>query len=402
MKSSVIRKKIAILFLVLMVIQYIPIESEGVSNVKFTAMCLAPIIWMNQFKRFSKVFFLGSLFLITILLSVMHNPDSLRWSTVGYKAAFIVMFIMYYDLIHIKHALRITDFIKILKTLILAYTVCLLIQQIIIVIGIREFPLINLMGYLNRGIGSNSLALEPSHAARILTAVMLVLLRMHAITSGKNKLVLKRFYKDNKWVVLGFLWCMLTMGSATAFVGLAILAFYFIKKQYAVVMAPLLIVFYFAIPYIDYEPFNRTKAAFEVSLTMDREAIINEDYSAAARIVPMLNTLQHLDVSKRETWFGEGVDSSLNADYLSEKQTIGGITDYGLLVYVCSLMFVFTCCINRFFSLETLVFVLLLGASISNIAYTWGILMLFTTSTYFTTNKRFHQQRIILKTVKLV
>ena len=59
---------------------------------------------------------------------------------------------------------------------------------------------------------------------------MLVLLRMHEVKWGRANLTFFRLYKGNKWVILGFLWCMLTMGSGTAFIGLAILSLYFIKK----------------------------------------------------------------------------------------------------------------------------------------------------------------------------
>jgi len=55
---------------------------------------------------------------------------------------------------------------------------------------------------------------------------------------------------------------------------------------------------------------------------------------------------------------------------------------------VLSLLFVGACCIYKPLSLETLIFVLLLGAGIGNIAYVWGILMLFTTSKYFLLNEK--------------
>lgn len=39
--------------------------------------------------------------------------------------------------------------------------------------------------------------------------------------------------------------------------------------------------------------------------------------------------------------------------------------------------------IRRFFSIETLVFLILFGFSLGNIAYTWGAMMIFTTVRYF-------------------
>ena len=109
MNKAVVKKNIAIFFLTLMCVQYIPIEGDGASYVKFAAMCLTPLIWLNMFKTFSKVFILGGIYLIAIVFSVLYNSDSFRLSTVGYKIAFVVMFIMYYDLIYFNRALTIHD-----------------------------------------------------------------------------------------------------------------------------------------------------------------------------------------------------------------------------------------------------------------------------------------------------
>ncbi len=396
------KKYIAIVFLVLMCIQFIPIEGYGVSNIKIAAMCLTPFIWLNSFKTFSKAFVWGGIYLLVILFSVIYNSDSFRLSTVGYKVSFVMMFIMYYDLIYFNRALTLQDFIKFLRALILAYFICLLVQQLAIIVGLRTLPIINLMGYLNRGIGSNSLALEPSHAARILTVLMLVLLRMYEVKWGRSNLTLSKLYKENKWIILGFLWSMLTMGSGTAFAGLAILSLYFIKKQYAIIISLVFFVFYLSIPFINYEPFNRAKVALEVSATLDQKAVKDADQSAAIRIIPLINSFSELDLTEKETWFGKGIDVNILEGAWSKELTIGGISDYGLISYIISLIFVFVCCIKKIWSLETLIFVFLMGAGISNIAYGWGILMLFATSKYFMTNKRFHQQMINIKTSKLI
>ena len=396
------KKNIAIVFLVLMCTQFIPIEGYGVSSLKFAAMGLAPIIWLNSFKTISKAFVWGIIYLVVVLFSAIYNIDSFRLSTIGYKITFILMFIMYYDLIYSNRALTLQEFIKFLRALILAYFICLVVQQLAIILGLRTLPIINLMGYLNRGIGSNSLALEPSHAARILTVLMLVLLRMYEVKWGSSNFRLSEFYKENKWIILSFLWCMLTMGSGTAILGLSILSFYFIKKKYLFVTFLALLVFYFTIPFINYEPFNRVKNTFEASLTLDQEQIIEADSSGAVRIVPFLNTFIVLEINKMETWLGKGIDTNVSAKHLSDEQTIGGISDYGLICFILSLIFVFVCCIKKIWSLESLIFMILMGFTIGNIAYVWGILMLFATSKYFTINKRFHQQRLNSKTTKVI
>ena len=381
-------KNIAILFLWVMSIQYIPLEGDGVSYLKLSLMCASPLIWFLSFKTFSKGFILGLLFIVSIIFSSLYNEQAIRFSSLGYKIAFIVMFIMYYDLIYVRHVLRLDTFKKFIKNLIYAYAVCLIIQQLFIIIGVTEFTLINLTRFLNRDLGANSLALEPSHSARILTAAMLGFLRLEEVTNVENKLIFKSFYQNNKKLLLLFFWCMLTMGSGTAIIGLLILSTYFIKKQYLLGLIPVLIVLIVIIPQIDYEPVERVKNIIAALETLDTNYIKTTDYSAAARIVPFINTINYIDFTETSTWFGSGVDATINADYLSEEQFIGGIKDYGLICYISSLLLFFRCCTKSIFSVETIIFLVLMATTITSIAYMWSIILLFTTSKYFTTFKK--------------
>ena len=386
MNKFILYKNIVILFLWLMSIQYIPLEGNGVSYLKFSLMCASPLIWFLNFKTFSKGFILGLIFIVSIIFSSIYNEQAIRFSSLGYKIAFIVMFIMYYDLIYVRHALRLDTFKKFIKNLIYAYALCLIIQQLFIIIGVTEFSLINLTRFLNRDLGANSLALEPSHSARILTAAMLVFIRLEEATSVEHKLIFKSFYKNNKKLLLIFFWCMLTMGSGTAIIGLLILSTYFIKKQYLLGLIPVLLLLIVIIPQIDYEPVERVKNIILALGTLDTNYMIATDSSASARIVPFINTISFIDFTETSTWLGNGIDTGLNVDYLSEEQFIGGITDYGLICYLASLFLFFGCCTKKIFSIETLVFVVLLATTINNVAYVWGILLLFSTSKYFINN----------------
>lgn len=377
------KQNIATLFLVLMCIQYLPLEGYTISYIKFTAMCLTPIIWLAATPKISKAFVWAGLYFVAILFSGLFNLDSFRFSTVGYLLSFIFMFIMYYNLVWVEEAFSADYFIRLLKRLILAYTICLIMQQAVRLVGINSFPLINLLSGDSRGIMiGNSLMAEQSHSARILTVLFLSLLRMYEVKWGKENVNIKAIYADAKWVLLGFLWSMLTMGSGTAFAGLGILSLYFIKRQYALTAVPLLLILYFAIPYIEFEPLQRAKVTLEATLTMDASAVKKADGSAAARVVPLLNTINHIDLLDADTWLGEGVDKTLSEKYLSDEQMLGTIKDYGLLSYILLLIFIFTCCI-RFKSLETLIFVILMSANLANVAYGWGIMMLFATTRYF-------------------
>ncbi|MBL7473743.1 hypothetical protein [Robertkochia sediminum] len=387
MKSSKrLLERTILSILVLMCIQYIPIEGNGVSFIKVAGMLLTPLIWLHNFKGFSKAFKWGLLCAFAILISIGYNSESFRLSTVIYKLSFVFMFVMYYDLVYYHHSLHLEVFIRFLKRLIIWFTMVLIIQQILILTGFRYVPLFNFVEFIDRGIGSNSLSLEPSHTARILTVVMLVLLRMFEVKWGKNQLNLSRFFKENKWIIIAFLWSMLSMGSGTAFVGLAILLIYFVKRKYIVFFFIMVGAIYLLAPSIKYEPVIRLKNTFEAALTLDRQAVIEADHSAAARVVPLVNSINDLDIDDMDTWLGKGIDSSINSEYLGEDQLIGGINDYGLLVFLLFVGFFISFCAPGILTIEQLIFLVLLSATIGNFAYVWGILMLLTTSKYFMHN----------------
>ncbi|MDA8963588.1 hypothetical protein N9H50_00685 [bacterium] len=383
MNKTIIYKNIAVVFLWVMSIQYIPLEGYGVSNLKFSLMCASPLIWILSYKTFSKGFILGLLFIVSIIFSSLYNEQAIRFSSLGYKIAFIVMFITYYDLIYVRQALQLETFKRFIKNLIYAYAICLIIQQLFIIIGLIEFPLINLVTFIGRGIGANSLSLEPSHSARILTVAMLVLLRLEEVSKPEINVTYKSFYRNNKILLLLFLWCMLTMGSGTAFIGLLILSSYFIKRQYFLRLLPILLLIAAITLKIYYEPLERAINTIVAITTLDVNYIKTTDYSAAARIVPLINTIKFIDFTEISTWLGNGIDTNINALYLSEEQFIGGINDYGFICFLFSLFLFFGCCTKKIFSIETLAFVVLLSASINNVAYNWCILLLFTTSKYF-------------------
>ena len=61
-----------------------------------------------------------------------------------------------------------------------------------------------------------------------------------------------------------------------------------------------------------------------------------------------------------------------------KKSVLGNINEYGLISYCVILVFIYTCAIYRFFSLETLFFLVLFSGTLGNIAYAWGAMMVFT------------------------
>jgi hypothetical protein len=335
--------------------------------------------------------------MITILISIVFNIESFRLSTILYKFLYFVMFFLYYHLVYVQKVFTIEFFLKLTRHILYAYIIVLLLQQVAISIGVGYAPPINLVYVLGRDLGSNSLSLEPSHSARIMTTLMLVLLRIYELKPGKASLTARSVFRDEKWLIIGFLWSMITMGSGTAFVGLAILSFYFIQKQYVFLVLIISSLIYFVVPTIDYEPLNRARATLEATITLDRDVVKEADYSAASRIIPFINTFTELELTKLETWVGSGTDVTatvLNEDYLSSKQKLSGVADYGLLSYLVLITFVLSCCVGKLFSIEFLLFVFFLQADVISGYYGWAMLMLFTTSKYFRQESRIRQTRL--------
>ncbi len=373
-------KNIACFILVLFCIQYIPIESRAsISYLKLAVSALCPFIFITLTPKITKALFWCVLYYCLVVFAAIMHPASLRWSTVLFLCSFLLTYITYYNLIVAEKAFDSDFFIRILKGLILAYFATLVIQQIFIIIGITTFAPINLVQVLDRGIGANSLSYEPSTAARILTVLFLALLRMYELKYARS-LSFQEIYKEAKWPTISFLWCMLTMGSGTAFIALGIISLYFIRRQYAFIVIPLLVVFYALIPYIDFEPLQRAYKTFNAFLTLDADIVRKADGSAASRVVPLVNTITSLDLMKWDTWFGHGVDYSLKDGMFSDTVLIGGIGDYGLLSFITMQILVFKCAITKFFSLETLIWIALFNMSLTNVPYTWGAIMIFTTS----------------------
>lgn len=376
-------RNIACIILVLFCIQYIPLESRaGVSYLKLGISAICPFLFIHYTPKISKAFLLCILYFFLVFFAANMHPETLRWSTIFYLCSFLITYITFYNLIVLENSFSFNYFIHLLQFVVLVFFATLLIQQIFIIVGIRTFPLINLVQVLNRGIGANSLSYEPSSSARVIAVAFLSLLRMYELKFG-HKLSLIEIYQEAKWPMIGFLWCMLTMGSGTAFIALGILLFYFASWRKTCTICIVIMLFYVLIPYIDFDPVTRAYKTFNSFLTLDINTVKETDTSAAVRVVPMINTLISMDLSEWDTWFGHGVDYSANVGRFSENLMIGGIGEYGFISFIVLQILVFSCAIKRFFSIETVFWVALFGMTLGNIPYTWGVLMIFTCSRYF-------------------
>lgn len=373
---------VAVFTLVFMSVQFLYLEGWAVSMPKVVFMAITPVLLLQMSPNMSKATIFGVLFWsVTVAMSVLQFGAP-RMSTFYYTALFLLMFNLYYNLVYFNNVFSIDDFLRIIKFVIMAYAICLVVQQAFFIVGLKYMPFVNLMGMgYYELFRLNTLAIEPSHAARILTVYFYAFLKLLEYKDG-NAPSISLLWGEHRKVVIAFLYTMLAMGSGTAFVGLGILALYFLKRQYVAYVVIFGFSFYMLVPMIDYEPLNRAMAVFNATMTGDTDLVRNTDRSASDRINIILDTIKYLDVSDTDTWLGKGVDAS----FTSDKAVVSAITDYGLISYILKLVFFFSCCFTGFFSLEVLMFILLFSFNVGNIAYGWAALMVFSTIKYFKSN----------------
>ncbi len=372
-------KNIATFVLFVLTTQLVFIEGYTISPLKVALMAFMPIVFIQKVPYVSKALILGTIYLLTIILSATFHMETFRFSTIGYLGMFLITFITMYNLIY-SGAFTLEYFIKFVKWMIFAYTICLICQQILVLVGIRFMPLVNLNYQFFLSIEKlPSLSIEPSHSARILGVYMYAYMECISFRQGSAFKFRQFFEEEHKWVAIGFLWAMLTMGSGTAFIVLGVLSLYFINWRNALILIPLIYGLVYIGSEMGIEQFDRAYNSAQATMTLDAETVRKTDGSASVRILPMLNTINNLDLTKKEHWFGYGIDAGLAN---MSGRMIAEITDYGFLAYILGLVLVFSCSI-RFFSIPTIMFFIGIGGCTGNIAYGWGTLMVFMCLRYF-------------------
>lgn len=385
LKDLTTNRGIATIYLVMMCVQLVAIEGYGVSNVKVALMVLAPLLFIFRVPYMTKATLWCGLYMAVVLFCA-YQQDYVRFSTLGYLGMFLITYIVFYNLLYKKHAFSLMYFIRLLRIMILAYAICLVAQQAFVLVGIRNFPLINLYNQYYLSISKLPVwNLEPSHVARVLGVMYYAYLKCCEIVEGEKLSLARVFEKPHRWITIGFLYTMTTMGSGTAFISLMILAMYFLKRKALWYVVPIFIGLYFTLPLLNIKQLDRAVIVINATMMLDSEVLQKADGSASSRIIPVLNTL-NMDLSKSETWFGKGTNTREEniRMHISQTGKIGNIDQYGLLSYIVSLFLMFSCCMN-FLSIPTIMVFAGIGGGVMNIAYAWGLLMIFTTIRYFNT-----------------
>ena len=373
-------KVLATIMLVLFNIMFVPIEQGPFSPVKIGFMGICPLIFIAKKPIVTKALVLAAIYwVVCYTLSLLKGE--MRFSTLGFLGMYLILYINYYSFI-VKGTFTLEYFTKVLKYLIIAYAVVLIGQQMCVLVGLRNMPLLNLQNQFFLSITKlPSLTLEPSHSARILTFTMLGYLRCMEIMKGERITLQELFSPEQRIVTFSFLWSMLMMGSGTAFVGMGVLSLYFITRKTVIYIIPLIIGMFMLGQSMELKQMDRAVALAEAASTGSAEEAMAADGSGATRIIPVMNVFTKTDVTQLETWIGK---KSMEKDKHWWMRTDTKIYDqYGLIAFIISLVFFYSCVIRHFFSIETLLYLILLGFTLGNIYYAWGCLMIMTGVTYF-------------------
>ena len=380
-RSKQVNYRLAVITLLVMTVQLLWVEGYEVSNVKVAFMTIAPLLALWRGIAITKALAFSLLFLVVTLLLQLLHPDTFKASTHIYTLLFIFAFHLYYGLVWKKKCFTLGEFIKVLEAVITLFFAFMLLQQACYIVGLSS-PYLNT--HVNC-IGSwkfNSLAIEPSHTARLMTVFMYAYLKCVEYFNGKAP-SLRYLWKNHRKVICLFLYMMLTMASGTAMVGIIIVALYFAKPKYLMIVLPSAFALYLLAPLIDFEPLNRAIVTANAAMTMDTSEVAQADQSASVRVNIILDTILHTDFTNVDTWLGHGTDS-----WISQKYAVASaITDYGLISYGLKLVFWIVCCFTGVLSIEVLILITLFSFNIGNVAYGWACLMVFTTVKYFSIKK---------------
>ena len=377
----------ATVLIILYGVYYVPIDSFGMNAPIKMALMVSSIIVMFFFSfKASKAVLIGFIYLLYQYIVASYHAESFRWNTYIYSVLLVLTFVSFYNLVFIEKVFKIEHFIRICKWIITLYFIFCVIQQVLIIMGITYMPIVNLMLSLDRGLGCQSLSVEPSHFGRIMLVFYYAYVKCCEYKRDEGPFTLiELFSGEHKWVSIMFLWMMLTMGSGTAYVCIILFSLYFVRWHNWYYIVPFIIIGYITIQASGFEQLDRATSVINATTTLEKENIQEADGSAAARISPIINSL-NADFSKKETWFGYGIDYGRDHNTFV-RQTGTLFDDYGFIFYLISLLFAFSCAYN-FWSLGCIfMFAGIAGGMGNNIQYAWELAMVMTCVRYFYENR---------------
>ena len=257
----------ATILLILYGIYYVPIDTFGMNAPIKMALTFSSIIVLLLYSfKASKAMIWAIIYLVFQYSVASFHPETFRWSTYIYSILLVLTFVSFYNLVWVERVFTIDHFIRICKWFMMAYFVVCIIQQILTLAGIGYFPLLNMMQVLDRGLGCQSLSMEPSTFGRFMLVFYYAYVKCQEYKRDEGPFTLSELFSgEHKWITIRFLWMMLTMGSGTAFFCLILFALYFVRKHNWYYVIPTLIGCYVLIQNSGIEALDRTTSTIGIT-----------------------------------------------------------------------------------------------------------------------------------------
>ena len=303
--------------------------------------------------------------LIMMFLTSYRHINTFKLSSILYTTLYFVGFIRFGQFLSLS-TLTIEKVSKFLVFILYLYFYVLVIQQFCLLTGL---PVINYtFGYAaEQQLRTNSLATEPSMAGIIVFMLMYFYIRCIEIGAGV-KCTVKMLYRTNKSLLFMFLYAMITMGSTTALFMLILLFIKLVSFRSGLKMIPLAILVVLTIRFVSPISFERFEKNIVAISTLDPVIINETDHSGAFRIIPPLVYCKEIDFFSVDNFFGfcRDYDKILFRKYLWDGSDVdinyGGIFPsfilyYGLVSFIVLLFIYKKKCIDKIFSIDTLIFI---------------------------------------------
>jgi len=381
---------ISIIIIAFSVVLYWFVKSS-INQVMLVVMLCSPFFFIIRFHSLRKDELPLILLMGTMLLSFSFHSSSFRLSTVIYSYLFIGTFILYRRLLFTK-SMSIIFYQNMIKKLLGSYCLVLVFQQILTIL---HLPVFNKCWDFPDKFKLNSLALEPSNTALIVTVLMFSFILMTESIQSKKYDLNVNFWKD-RYVWFFYLYSIFTMGSTTGLFALLIMLCYFISKKniLKILLFSFILIAITSIYSLSSERIQRFLSVLKVLPTLNPNAVYLVDPSASARIAPYLIFVKNFDLLSIPLWLGYGTDYAANyltvflLGYMPDaNQGIGGIInffiDYGLFSGLFFIWCLKKYAVTSIFSYKMFFYVTIIAVIPFNHYVLWIYMMLMQTNQYF-------------------
>lgn len=304
MKDSIFAYR-NILFISLCVSISIFLGDRNINWALVSVIALSPVsLLFSKIKTVDKSDFLMLLVLGFMLVNgFIHG--GFRLSSYIFSVCFVTSFV------YLKGAVKKGFFSpdkisELLKFLIFLYTVILVIQQLCVIIGVTPFLASNYDENFKWKL--SSLSPEPSHFAVFIFFMMYAHILLYEIKKGKR-------YKlgdisNEKFLWLAYFYCMLGSGSTSGVIYVLLIFFRFVRGKTILLYTGIFAVVFFVVNryFTETQSLVRVDSLWKALLTLDGEAILNADHSAAMRLSPMIYFFNNIEFGNIDFWFGHGMD----------------------------------------------------------------------------------------------